>query len=97
VFSVNQYPFNCRDVDLTEKLDYTSAVAVLGYSLLVSIMRSFNVRDEAARVMVAAPLLAFIATHILYLINFKMDYGMIQCPVFPLFSKILFMPLEQAT
>lgn len=67
--------FHSRDVDLTEKLDYTSAVAVLGYSLIVSIMRSFNVRDEAARVMVAAPLLAFIATHILYLINFKMDYG----------------------
>ncbi|KAJ8432410.1 hypothetical protein Cgig2_013824 [Carnegiea gigantea] len=71
---VDRYSLNCRDVDLTEKLDYTSAVAVLGYSLIVSIMRSFNVRDEAARVMVAAPLLAFIATHILYLINFKMDY-----------------------
>lgn len=67
--------FHSRDVDLTEKLDYTSAVAVLGYSLIVSIMRSFHVRDEAARVMVAAPLLAFIATHILYLINYKMDYG----------------------
>ncbi|XP_010676806.2 uncharacterized protein LOC104892538 [Beta vulgaris subsp. vulgaris] len=67
--------FHSRDIDLTEKLDYSSAVAVLGYSLIVSIMRSFHVRDEAARVMVAAPLLAFITTHILYLNNYKMDYG----------------------
>lgn len=67
--------FHSRDVDLTEKLDYSSAVAVLGYSLIVSIMRVFHVRDEASRVMVAAPLLAFIATHILYLNNYKMDYG----------------------
>ncbi|CAO2834388.1 unnamed protein product [Amaranthus hypochondriacus] len=67
--------FHSRDTDLTEKLDYSSAVAILGYSLIVSIMRSFQVRDEAARVMVAAPLLAFIATHILYLNNYKMDYG----------------------
>lgn len=65
----------CRDIDITEKLDYSSAVAILGYSLIVSIMRSFHVRDEAARVMVAAPLLAFIATHILFLNNYKMDYG----------------------
>ena len=65
----------CRDTDLTKKLDYSSEVAILGYSLIVSIMRSFQVRDEAARVMVAAPLLAFIATHILYLNNYKMDYG----------------------
>lgn len=67
--------FHSRDIDLTEKLDYSSAVAILGYSLIVSIMRSFRVRDEAARVMVAAPLLAFIATHTMYLNNYKMDYG----------------------
>lgn len=66
----------CRDVDLTEKLDYSSAVALLGYSLILAILRSFDVRLEAARVMVAAPLLAFITTHILYLNNYKMDYGM---------------------
>lgn len=67
--------FHSRDVDLTEKLDYSSAVALLGYSLIVAILRSFNVTLEAARVMVAAPLLAFITTHVLYLNNFKMDYG----------------------
>ncbi|KAL9230862.1 hypothetical protein vseg_006157 [Gypsophila vaccaria] len=67
--------FHSRDVDFTEKLDYSSAVAVLGCSLTISIMRSFHVRDEAARVMVAAPLLAFTVTHILYLNFYKMDYG----------------------
>jgi hypothetical protein len=65
----------CRDVDLTEKLDYSSAVAFLGYSLIMSILRSFNVRDEAARVMVAAPLLAFLTTHILFINFYKLDYG----------------------
>lgn len=65
----------CRDVDLTEKLDYSSAVALLGFSLILAILRSFNVRNEAARVMVAAPLSAFFTTHILYLNLFKLDYG----------------------
>ncbi|GMH07973.1 hypothetical protein Nepgr_009813 [Nepenthes gracilis] len=67
--------FHSRDVDLTEKLDYSSAVALLGYSLIVAILRSFNIVDEAARVMVAAPLVAFTVTHILYLNFYKMDYG----------------------
>ncbi|XP_075489270.1 uncharacterized protein LOC142528096 isoform X2 [Primulina tabacum] len=67
--------FHSRDVELTEKLDYSSAVALLGYSLIVALIRSFDVRDEAGRVMVAAPLIAFTTTHILYLNNYKMDYG----------------------
>lgn len=68
---------DCRDVDLTERLDYSSAVALLGFSLILSILRSFNIRDEASRVMVAAPLSAFIITHILYLNNYQMDYGIV--------------------
>ena len=69
------YYANCRDVELTEKLDYSSAVALIGFSLIVSILRAFNVRDEAARVMIAAPLIAFVITHILYLNFYKLDYG----------------------
>lgn len=34
-------------------------------------------RVEATRVMVSAPLLAFMTTHILYLNNYKFDYGII--------------------
>ena len=64
-------------MDLTEKLDYSSAVALLGFSLILAILRSFNVRVEAARVMVSAPLLAFVTTHILYLNFYKFDYGII--------------------
>ncbi|XAR67279.1 hypothetical protein NMG60_11001972 [Bertholletia excelsa] len=67
--------FHSRDVDVTEKLDYSCAVALIGYSLILAILRSFNLRDEAARVMVAAPLIAFTTTHILYLNNYKLDYG----------------------
>ncbi|KAM5586709.1 post-GPI attachment to proteins factor 3 [Rosa sericea] len=67
--------FHSRDVDLTEKLDYSAAVALLGYSLILAILRSFDVRDDAVRVMVAAPLLAFVTTHILYLNFYKLDYG----------------------
>ena len=62
-------------MELTEKLDYSSAVALLGFSLIIAILRAFNVRDEAARVMVAAPLIAFVKTHILYLYLYKLDYG----------------------
>lgn len=67
--------FHSRDVDVTEKLDYSSAVALLGYSLILAILRSFSVTKEAARVMVSAPLIAFITTHILYLNNYQLDYG----------------------
>lgn len=67
--------FHSRDVDFTEKLDYSSAVALLGYSLILAILRSFNVRNEATKVMVAAPLFAFVTTHILFLNFYKLDYG----------------------
>lgn len=67
--------FHSRDVGLTERLDYSSAVALIGYSLILAILRSFNVRAEATRVMVAAPLLAFVTTHILYINFYALDYG----------------------
>ncbi|KAK1267843.1 hypothetical protein QJS04_geneDACA013640 [Acorus gramineus] len=67
--------FHCRDVDLTEKLDYSSAVALLGFSLILAVLRTFNVREEARRVMFAAPLLAFVTTHILFLNFYNLDYG----------------------
>ncbi|KAL0325785.1 UNVERIFIED_CONTAM: Post-GPI attachment to proteins factor 3 [Sesamum radiatum] len=67
--------FHSRDVDLTEKLDYTFAVALLGYSLILAIIRSFSLRGGPARVMVAAPLIAFTITHIFFLNLYKMDYG----------------------
>eukprot|EP00252_Welwitschia_mirabilis_P018212 TRINITY_DN4048_c0_g1_i1.p1 TRINITY_DN4048_c0_g1~~TRINITY_DN4048_c0_g1_i1.p1 ORF type:complete len:352 (-),score=53.60 TRINITY_DN4048_c0_g1_i1:352-1407(-) len=68
--------FHSRDVDFTERLDYSSAVALVGFSLIVSILRTFSVTDEAARVMVAAPLIAFVTTHILYLNFYELDHGL---------------------
>ncbi|GMH18416.1 hypothetical protein Nepgr_020257 [Nepenthes gracilis] len=68
--------FHSRGVDLTEKLDYSSAAALHGFSLIVAILRVFNVKNEAARVMVAAPLIAFVTTHILYLNFYNLDYGL---------------------
>ncbi|XP_042481194.1 post-GPI attachment to proteins factor 3-like [Macadamia integrifolia] len=67
--------FHSRDVDLTEKLDYSSAVVLLGYMLILAILRTFSVRDEATRVMVSAPLIAFVLTHVLYLNFYLFDYG----------------------
>lgn len=61
---------------ITEQLDYSSAIALLGYTLIVTIIRTGNLRIEAAQVMVAAPILAFITTHILYLNFYQFDYGM---------------------
>ncbi|KAF8663191.1 hypothetical protein HU200_055793 [Digitaria exilis] len=55
--------FHTRDIDLTEKLDYSSAVALLGYSLILSLLRAFT------------PILAFVTTHILYLNFYELDYG----------------------
>ncbi|KAJ8531310.1 hypothetical protein K7X08_026744 [Anisodus acutangulus] len=65
-----------RDVEFSEKLDYSSAAALIGYSLLLAILRVFNVRDEASRVMVAAPIVAFVTTHILYLNFYQLDHGL---------------------
>lgn len=68
--------FHSRDVELTERLDYSSAVALLGFSLILAIARAFDMRDEAGRVMVAAPVIAFVITHILYLNFFNLDPGL---------------------
>ncbi|WZZ26434.1 hypothetical protein YC2023_009835 [Brassica napus] len=53
------------DVDITKRLDYSSGIAVLGFSLIVYILRTFDVRVEATRVMVSAPVLALVTTHVL--------------------------------
>lgn len=82
---------NCRDVDVTEKLDYSSAVALLGYSLILAIIRSFSVTKEAAQVMVSAPLIAFVTTHILYLNNYQLDYGIF---LLSIHSKLHKLPLS---
>ncbi|XP_041005991.1 uncharacterized protein LOC121250828 [Juglans microcarpa x Juglans regia] len=68
--------FHSRDVELTKKLDFSSIVTFLGLSLIVALLRAFNVRDEATRVMVAALLLTFVITYILYLNFYKLDYGL---------------------
>ena len=64
-----------RDTKFTEAWDYSSAVALVGLSLLLAILRTCSVTLEATRVMVAAPVIAFTTTHILYLNNFSFDYG----------------------
>ena len=79
-----------RDVDITERLDYSSAIAVIGFSLIVSILRTFDVRVEAARVMVSAPVLAFVTTHILYINFYKLDYGTLQTLMKPIPYDFLF-------
>ncbi|CAG7902258.1 unnamed protein product, partial [Brassica rapa] len=63
-----------KDVDITKTLDYSSAIAILGFSLIVSILRTFDVRVEAARVMVSPPVLAFVTSHIMYINLYKLDY-----------------------
>uniref|UniRef100_A0A0D2ZV76 Post-GPI attachment to proteins factor 3 n=1 Tax=Brassica oleracea var. oleracea TaxID=109376 RepID=A0A0D2ZV76_BRAOL len=62
--TVRQVTIN-TDVDITKTLDYSSAIAILGFSLIVSILRTFDVRVEAARVMVSPPVLAFVTSHII--------------------------------
>ncbi|KAH0921800.1 hypothetical protein HID58_021818 [Brassica napus] len=64
------------DVDITKTLDYSSAIAILGFSLIVSILRTFDVRVEAARVMVSPPVLAFVTSHIISMFT---GWNMIVC------------------
>lgn len=68
--------FHARYVDLTERLYYSSTVAFLGFALIMAIIRTLNVTTEAARVMLAAPLIAFVITHILYLNVVELNYGL---------------------
>ncbi|KAJ6833182.1 post-GPI attachment to proteins factor 3-like [Iris pallida] len=68
--------FHSRDFELSEKLHCSSTVALIGYSLILTILRTFSVKNGASRVMVSAPLLAFLTTHILYLNFCELDYGL---------------------
>ncbi|CAF1967256.1 unnamed protein product [Brassica napus] len=72
--------FHTRDIDITKRLDFSSAIAVLGFSLIVSILRTFDIRVEAARVMVSAPVPALVTTHILYINFYKLDYEIYDFP-----------------
>ncbi|CAI0404125.1 unnamed protein product [Linum tenue] len=65
--------YHTRDVELTEKLYFSSTVAWVGFSLILATLRAFDIRDEAARVMIAAPVIAFVTTHILYLNFYNFD------------------------
>lgn len=67
--------FHARDTLFTEKADYSSAVALLGIGLIVGIIRTLSLRIEATQVMVAAPVIAFVSTHVLYLNFYNFDYG----------------------
>lgn len=74
----------CRDVELTEKLHYSSAVALQGYSLFLALIRAFGVRLEAIRVMIAAPVFGILTTHILYMNFYEFDYGNLTTKLFML-------------
>ncbi|KAJ7119372.1 hypothetical protein O6H91_12G037000 [Diphasiastrum complanatum] len=80
LFAINSWfwsaIFHARDMNVTERLDYCSAVALIGLSLILAIIRTGNLRVEAARVMASAPIIAFISTHILYLNFYEFDYGL---------------------
>ncbi|GFZ15276.1 Per1-like family protein [Actinidia rufa] len=51
--------FHSRDVELTEKLDYSSAVALLGFSLIVTILRAFSLNKKVCVGMGVAQLLTW--------------------------------------
>ncbi|CAA7391841.1 unnamed protein product [Spirodela intermedia] len=67
--------FHVREFAVTERLAYSAAVALVGYSLVLSIVRTFNLRNEESRVIVASPVLGFAITHIFYLNYAELDYG----------------------
>lgn len=72
--SSTNFRLRYRDCKLTEQLDYYSAVALLGFSLIVALIRALELRTEAAQVTVAAPIIGFTTTHIFALMTFINDY-----------------------
>ncbi|KAH9624234.1 hypothetical protein KSS87_004977 [Heliosperma pusillum] len=65
-----------RDLDVTEKLGYSSSVTLLGFGLVLAIFRAFSLKNEAAKVMVGAPIIALVIAHILYLNLYYLDHGL---------------------
>lgn len=68
--------FHSRDFELTERLDYSSAVALVGFSLILALLRTFNVTFEATRVNISAPVISLVTTHISYLNLYELNYGL---------------------
>ncbi|KAH6554528.1 hypothetical protein KP509_1Z327900 [Ceratopteris richardii] len=67
--------FHSRDVVLTERMDYCSAILVIGYSLIIAFLRTFHIKSEMAQVILVAPIILFLIIHMLYLNLFNFDYA----------------------
>lgn len=65
-----------RDITLIEKLNCISALILLAYSLALAMIRSLQVHKLTDILVVAAPSIAFVITHILYLNVDKSYHGL---------------------
>ena len=57
-------------------MDYLSAVVIIGYTLIVAIIRTLDLRFVAVQMMAAVPIALFVCGHVMYLNFYKFDYGM---------------------
>lgn len=67
--------FHGRDTRLTERLDYFAAAALIFFNLFLCIVRTVRLRAPLALAAVAAPLLAFLASHFRFMLVVLFDYG----------------------
>ena len=56
-------------------MDYLSAAVIIGYTLIVAIIRTLELRFVAVQMMVAVPIAVFVCGHVMYLNFYKFDYG----------------------
>jgi post-GPI attachment to proteins factor 3 len=67
--------FHARDTDVTEKLDYFSALLLIVSGLWVAVVRTFDVRSLRAQLLAALAIGAFYCYHVGYLWLVHFDYG----------------------
>ena len=67
--------FHCRDIYLTERLDYLSADVSILIGLYVSLVKVFRFNNLQSRVLCAVPLVAAAGMHFCYMLFLRFDYG----------------------
>ena len=67
--------FHLRDCEFTMHMDYFSAVAIVFVSMILAIVRFFNIRSQIKQLLVALPIFIFYLFHVLYMLWIKFDFG----------------------
>ncbi|KAL3682845.1 hypothetical protein R1sor_000867 [Riccia sorocarpa] len=76
VYWVSRFILHSRDSAVDRHLESSLEVSLNVYGMCLAIMRVARLRTEAARVIVAAPTIALLYTHLMYINGCFYDYGL---------------------